>query len=237
MVDTMDSTAKAKPARRHYLILMISLIVLLALQPALDEGLWGKLCMLILFTATAVGGVYAATDGRRLPVAAVVLACASVLTSWLTLFVESQALLIADHATYIVFCTYVALVILIHVSTVPAVTRDIVKGAVCAYLLFGIAWAVLYSLIEHVQPGSFAMPTPSEEVARDLFLSSGTFTPFLYYSFVTLTTMGYGDITPVGDVARMLSVLEGVLGITYLAVVIAGLVGIRVSQTVAGIKR
>jgi hypothetical protein len=128
-------------------------------------------------------------------------------------------------------------VILIHVTTVPTVTRDIVKGAVCAYLLFGIAWAVLYSLIEYVQPGSFAMPTPNEEVSRDLFLTSGRFTPFLYYSFVTLTTLGYGDMTPVSDVARMLSVLQAIFGSVYLAVVIAGLVGVWVSRAVTAGKR
>ncbi|UCG32352.1 MAG: two pore domain potassium channel family protein [Phycisphaerales bacterium] len=236
MTEAMDSTARPKPARQHYLILMVSLILLLALQPVLDEGLVGNLCMLALFTATAVGGVYAATGSRRFLMAAVVLACASVLTSWLTLFVQSRVLLIADHATHIVFCTYLAVVILIHVCTVPTVTRDIVKGAICAYLLFGITWAVLYSLIEHAQPGSFAMPALSEEPLREFFLTSGEFTPYLYYSFVTLTTMGYGDITPVSDAARMLSVLEGILGSIYLAVVIAGLVGLRVSRAVAAGK-
>jgi voltage-gated potassium channel len=237
MPDAMDSTATPQPARQHYMILLVSLIVLLVLQPALNERLLGRLCMLLLFTATAIGGVYAATGSRRFLMAAVVLACASVLTSWLTLFVRSRGLLIANHATYIAFCAYLAVVILIHVSTVPTVTRDIVKGAVCAYLLFGIAWAILYSLIEYVQPGSFAMPTLSGKPLPESFLTSRDLTPFLYYSFVTLTTMGYGDITPASDAARMLSALEGILGIIYLAVVIAGLVGIRVSQAVAGARR
>jgi hypothetical protein len=237
MTDALDSAAKRKPARQHYLILMISLIVLLALQPVLDEGLLGQVGMLVLFTGIAVGGVHAATGSKRLLTVAIVLALGSLLSSWVTLFVDSRVLMIVDHATHVAFCAYVATVILIHVATVPTVTGDIVRGAVCAYLLLGLVWAFAYSVLEYVQPGSFDQPAREAVHLGDFFLTSGEFTPFLYYSFVTMTTLGYGDMTPVSDVARMLSVLQAVFGSVYLAVVIAGLVGVWVSRALTTGKR
>ena len=90
----------------------------------------------------------------------------------------------------------------------------------CAYFMIGFGWGFIYRLTEHITPGSFKIATANEIAFSD----------YSYYSFVTLTTLGYGDITPLTHAAQMLSVLEAAIGQFYLAVLIAGLVGKYIAQ-------
>jgi hypothetical protein len=95
-------------------------------------------------------------------------------------------------------------------------------GAAVVYLLMAIMWTFIFSALETLHPGSFKIPEN-----QDILISRN----FLYYSFVTLTTLGYGDITPVTSLARSLCVLEAVIGQLYLVVQVAWLVGVHVSQS------
>ena len=100
---------------------------------------------------------------------------------------------------------------------------DQVLGGVVLYLNIGLTFAVTYSLIEHLLPGSFELPNPVP--GRPIHPSY-----FVYFSFVTLTTVGYGDTVPLGAAARSLSTLEAALGQLYPAIILARLVSIEVSQ-------
>lgn len=112
-------------------------------------------------------------------------------------------------------------VMLARVFAPGPVTSYRLVGAVVAYLLVGLTWAYLYDLVEVLRPGSFHAPRGVAE---------GSYPAVLYYSFVTLTTVGYGDITPVSSVARALSNLESLIGVLYPAV----LIGRLLSKQVAG---
>ena len=83
-------------------------------------------------------------------------------------------------------------------------------------------WAFVYSVLESIQPGSFTIGEGQIDVGRRLYI---------YYSFVTITTLGYGDITPTTDLANSFSFLEAVTGQLYLAILIARLVGIQIAQS------
>jgi hypothetical protein len=98
-----------------------------------------------------------------------------------------------------------------------------VVGAICVYLLLGSIWAVSYAMIESISPGSFA-GAALENVA-------GWDTRWLYFSFITLTTLGYGDITPVTNTARVLVYTEAIVGVFYMAVMVAGLVSGYISAS------
>ncbi len=89
-------------------------------------------------------------------------------------------------------------------------------------ILFGLCWGLLFALVEQLSPGSFNFPT--HELSADLLRE------FIYYSLVTLTTVGYGDITPVTPVAQGFSNLEAIVGQIYLVVLVARLVGLHVAQ-------
>lgn len=99
-----------------------------------------------------------------------------------------------------------------------------ILGAVCGYLLLGLMWSLLYAAVETLAPGSFALAAGDSESSDVKRSALG------YYSFVTLSTVGYGDITPATPLARTLSWIEAVTGQFYLAVLVAGLVGFKVSQ-------
>ncbi len=96
-------------------------------------------------------------------------------------------------------------------------------GAVCVYLMLGVIWALCYALLEAIVPGSF------EGIAEHA--ASASWNPdWVYFSFVTLTTLGYGDILPQTFSARALSYFEAIVGQFYLAVLVAGLVGAYLSE-------
>jgi hypothetical protein len=111
--------------------------------------------------------------------------------------------------------------ILVYLFSEREVTPDLIIGSICGYLILGFFWTYLYSILEMFNAGSFQIPA-----------GMGTEnTHFTYYSFVTLTTLGYGDITPLSQPARSFSLLEAVVGQLYVAILIARLVGTHIAQT------
>ena len=98
------------------------------------------------------------------------------------------------------------------------ISANRIIGAVCVYLMLGVIWALTYSLLEAGIPGSFA--GLSEQAAGSKWDPD-----WVYFSFVTLTTLGYGDILPVTSSARAMAYFEAIVGQFYLAVLVAGLVG------------
>ncbi len=129
------------------------------------------------------------------------------------------------------FMWYMLFVIFTDTLGRKKVTFDTVMGASCAYILLGLAFASIYSLLEWIQPASFSIPPAPEAVT--LFWGSATKELSLtYFSLLTMTTIGYGDVLPVSPLARNISVLEAMLGQLYLAIVIARLVGIEIADRV-----
>ena len=95
-------------------------------------------------------------------------------------------------------------------------------------MLVGLAWAFLFSLLEVLQPGSFNLPELSAEPLDLAAMEVRRLSVFMYYSLVTLTTLGYGDITPVTPLARNLAAFEAVIGQLYIAILVARLVGLHI---------
>ena len=101
------------------------------------------------------------------------------------------------------------------------IDRNKIVGAICIYLLIGLIWALMYLFIAQSVPGAF---NGMEQVVW-----YENFADAAYYSFVTLTTLGYGDISPVTPVARFLVYMEAIVGVFYMAILVASLIGMRVS--------
>lgn len=134
----------------------------------------------------------------------------------------------AANVARILFIGYAAASILRAIFRHPSVSIDSIFGAVCAYLLIGVAWGTAYSVVEAVHPHSFRAADEKTAAAID---NEELRSPILiYYSFITLTTVGYGDITPASPAARTLTWLEAMTGQFYIAVLVSALVGIRISQ-------
>lgn len=128
------------------------------------------------------------------------------------------------------FLLYTTVLILLRVFAEEIVTMDTLSTALCVYLLMGYIWSTLYGLIYLLAPGSFHLPmgwTPATEkgIATDVPINLMT-----YFSFTTLTTLGYGDVLPIRGSARAAVILEAVLGHFYLAVLVARLVGLHIAD-------
>jgi len=124
-----------------------------------------------------------------------------------------QTAVIVRLASYGLSAALLAFIVLFRVFAGGRVNEHRILGAVSGYLLLGLTWATIYGLVEAVYPGAFVRN-----------VASGDRRDWIYYSFVTLTTTGYGDITPVHPVARTLAILEALVGQLYPAILIARLV-------------
>ena len=129
------------------------------------------------------------------------------------------------------FFSYIAWLILADIFKARMVTLDIIAAGISVYLFFGNICGFIYAIISHVDPGAFNIPAVTASYLGDSIENIGS---AMYFSFVTLTTLGYGDITPVNDFARSLAFLEAAMGQIYLTVLIASLVGIHISSPKRG---
>ena len=109
------------------------------------------------------------------------------------------------------------------------ISSEKIYGAVCAYLLIGFLFASVYGFVALVDPDafSFSAALKADLIGRSGGHGSGIFT---YYSFVTMSTLGYGDISPVSSTACTIAWIQAVLGQLYLAIMIAGLVGAHITR-------
>ena len=214
------------PAKRptRHLALLCFLLLLFISAPFLAPLRYGVLVMLIIGAAVLLSGSYAVSQRKKLFYVSLVLALAAVVLNCVLLFVSSQGLILLSNICLLMVLALFTASILTDVFRSGRVTADKIYGALCVYLLIGFAWGILYAILEQVEPGSFSAPQETsginENVARVMRMR--------YFSWVTLTTVGFGDIAPRSPAARMFSTLEAVMGQIYLAVLVARLVGLHI---------
>ncbi len=108
-------------------------------------------------------------------------------------------------------------------------TSERIFGALCAYVFIGLLFALIFAHLEYREPGSFYIS--NDLLAERAANESAQLNIFTYYSFVTMTTLGYGDVTPIAENARTLAWLEALIGQLYLAVMVAGFVAVHISES------
>ena len=211
--------------RKHigrFLFLLICLISLFVLRPFLEGYIRVRLLMDISITFLLISGAYAVSQKRATFVIGLSIAIPAVLIQWSSYMLALGFLEVIAKLFSSIFFAYVAVVILNYLFREKKVTADVIYGAVCVYLLIGLVWGAGYSFLELYQPASF-------ELGK---FSDADLTRFIYFSYVTMTTLGYGDITPLSSPAQFLSLLEAITGQLYLAVIIARLVGMHITQSI-----
>ncbi|GBC63643.1 ion transporter [Desulfonema ishimotonii] len=212
------------PFRGRFLFLIISMLLLLILSPFL-QGIWGmRLIVDIFFAATLLSAVYAVHEEKKHTLINAFLAIPMLISLVLRHLIEEQGFFITMvgnfFGTLLILFTLFSVLSFVYRQT--EVTRDVLHAAIVVYLLFGLMWSILYSILEGIEPGSFKLGDS---------LISDRRVVFLYYSFVTLTTLGYGDITPLTSKASALSIVEAIIGQLYLVIQVAWLVGMYTSRS------
>lgn len=217
------------PLEYRYGTLFMSLLLLLAVPAFLPERL-EMLGTTIVFTLVVSAGVGAVAQTQRTFRAALLIAAPAVLLFWVGPSIGTLVPVIVGDVLLAAFLAYAAATILNRVLQAGHVDAEVIYGAVCVYFLLAVFWGVLFVLLEILAPGSFNLPDHLSLAGGTRFDSS----PMMYYSFVTITTLGYGDVTPVTELARLLALLEAVLGQLYLVILIARLVGLYTAHSFSG---
>ena len=195
---------------------------MLIVAPLAEEFVRLRMLMDIFWTAIFIAIIYAVSHKKHHILIALLLALPMLGSIWSSYFVKLSAVVVVGALCGAAFFIFAIIQILIFIYSQKEVTRDLIVGAAIVYLLMALAWSFIFGAVESLHPGSFSIPE---------IQGISTSRSFLYYSFVTITTLGYGDITPVTSLARSLCILEAVVGQLYLVVQVAWLVGVHVSQS------
>lgn len=205
----------------RFLFLLISLLLILTLRPFLEVFIGINLLMDFFGSVILFSGIYAVSRKRHIFYISLIIALPALISQWSSHVVAVPSFLLVGKIFAGLFYAFMVIVILNYLFKEKEITADMIVGAICVYLLIGMMWAAIFSVLEILQPGSFKMPEIMGTEIRH----------FSYYSFVTLTTLGYGDITPLTAPSRSLSILEAIMGQLYVAILIARLVGIHIAQS------
>jgi hypothetical protein len=205
-----------------FLFLLISILCILVFVPIFKGFVEIRILTNIFLTTTLISGVYAVSKKKHVLLTAVFLAMPFFASMWTGILLKVPSLVLVGECFGILFTGFIVIIILSFIFGEQEVTINVIHGAIVVYLLIAIMWAFIYSVLEIIQPGSFAIGEGQIEVGRLLFI---------YYSFVTITTLGYGDITPVTAPANSFAILEAVTGQIYLVVLVARLVGMHIAQS------
>lgn len=220
-----DAASQDESTSGHrYLYLLISLLVLLLVSSFfIDENASASIDFLL--TAVLLAGVYSISHSKKLFIISIVLAAPILVLRWSAhLFINETATLIGLIFA-VLFFVFNTGTILRDLVTTPRVTTDTILGAISAYILIGLSWGMAYMAIEFVHPGSFT--TAAGVISETTY----DFAQLVYYSFVCLTTLGFGDINPLYPPVRVLSYLEAVTGQIYLTVLVARFVGLHLQNS------
>ena len=217
-----------------YLVLLVSLESLTWTGAFYGEGQaapgvgfdWEDLNILI----TLLAGIFAISRTKRVLVTASTLGVLAFAAAWSSEAMGTTSLFVAGDVAMLAFFGFTAAMVIHDIWKAERVSSDTVIGSVCAYMLIGATWALLYSLTELVSPGSFHF-TAAAAGAAEQVMRHRDYPVLMYFSFVTLASLGYGDIIPVHGGARMLATAEAIVGQFYVAILVARLVALHLAHS------
>jgi hypothetical protein len=215
-----DRAADTRESQINITIFLGLLILTVFIMPALgfgetDERWYGNVVSSVLLVA----GTALAWHRRGLFIGSAIIGGIALLIRWIAFWNPSHLWIVRAEVATLVAILVISLLLLLRIFRRKGeITYATIQAAISIYLLFGLAWANAYLIVIQTNPHSF-------QSTVSLSLSSST--AWLYYSYVTLTTLGYGEITPLSDVARVLSIGEALTGQLYLAVLVARLIGMQ----------
>jgi hypothetical protein len=209
---------------RRFAYLAKSLALLIIAYPYLETNIPGQLALTVITIFVMISLVVAVSDNKRNIIIALCFALpwfATLLIN-LPLFEHDRTILVRKEIIFAVLLfSFTTFNIFMHLLKSREITSEILFASVCVYLLVGLTWATLYIFLEYVAPGSFI--DTSGRIAIDA-------PRFLFFSYITLTTTGYGTLVPDSDPARSLALTEAIIGQLYLAILVARLVGLHISK-------
>ena len=198
--------------KSRFLYIILSIMLVILVTPYLRyTGKTGHIFTTLLAAMVPLTTFYALTADRKRAIIILFIAAPFVILDGMSVFFANRYLMIAAISFGIVLYLCIVVLLVNKLLSYRVVTADLIYCSISTYFLIGIMWSGIYLVLESIKPGSFSgISDPGE---------------FVYFSFVTLTTVGFGDITPESILSKRLAVLEAAMGGIYLAVIIAMIVG------------
>ena len=216
--DGIESTALPFHRRNKGAILLVTLLLLILLAPLGQLFKDSKLLDMTLATIVMAASLHAISYRRRSTVyLAAVLATLAVISGWMQVGFDSNVHQILSHSFGAALYLYIAGLLFKVILIEDDITIDQIFAAVAIYIFIGLTWAHFYALADAFQPGSIDFGTATESIEPNI--------SYIYFSFITLTTLGYGDMLPVTAGAKSLVIVEAITGVMFIAVLISTLVG------------
>jgi ion channel len=215
-----STTISTHSQKGKFFYLFLAQVLLLVLFPYMDRSGLPTVFFRLLGAAAFLSAVYAVSNKRAQWITALVLAVSAGTMHTIFAFRPNPKIVVPMLICTIAFLAFTLVSLLRAVILAERVTRDTIYGALSVYLLMAITWGAAYMLLETLQPGALAMDAirhPNHQM--DWF-------DCVFYSYATVTTLGYGDIVPITAQARSLSILEAISGVLYVAVLVARIVGL-----------
>jgi hypothetical protein len=209
---------------KGYKALLYALTITLLAFPVLDSFTYIRTIIGILFVGVLLVAVRAVANLRKQVLFSSVVGVVGIIGYFGDLLGYGAWFKAMGMLGFGLFFITVGIIILMNIMLhIRRVTAELVYGAINVYLLIGLSFAFILALVEFIQPGSITG-------LESLSVSDDSIIPFLYFSFVTMTTLGYGDISPTTGPAASLVYVEAIVGQLYVAIMIARLVGLYVAH-------
>lgn len=218
---------KAFIHRDKYRIFLFSIAALLFLEPLVPDPVISYYISLVLFTLILITGVYAVRGKRRHLIHSLVLLLPTLVLFWLQVPTDNEFYIIIARTSPVLLFSYISVLIFMDVLTTRQVNADMIAGGVSVYLMMGLIFGLIYQAHFLLDPGTFSVSESLEVANVD---ETNTLYLFTYFSFVTMTTLGYGDISPLALHTRNLVQIETLAGQMYVAIFIARLVSIQTAN-------
>ncbi len=204
-------------------VLLAALALLFLSSPIVDDLPHGDVIEALLVTLVMVFAVLAVGGQRRSLIAALALASPAVVMRWVNHIRPDLVHPYVIPLPTVLFFGFVAAQLMHFILRARRVDTNVLCAGIAGYLMLGLLWMPLYVAVGRLNPGAFDISAASNIRSMDGFNG-------FYFSFVTLCTVGYGDIAPVSKVAKMLAVMEAITGLFYVAVLISRLVAVYSSS-------
>ncbi|MHC4126614.1 MAG: potassium channel family protein [Planctomycetota bacterium] len=225
------------PSPYRFSVLLAMLVVLIVGAPILEAVEPGGLPRLAesvtagLFFAMLLSAVNAVSQRGIVIVAALLLVVLLVVLWIVNQFVDSRWIAVVAEADAAILLGFTITVLFGYLFRTDHVTWNTIAASLCIYLLMIVLWAEVYAIVALLDPAAFKLPADYISVGAYKNFSGQGSAIALYYSLVTMTTLGYGDIVPVSPPARALAGMQAVTGQLYIAVLVARLVGLHIAQS------
>lgn len=209
-----------KQLSRNNIILLVCLLLIIFFYPTLSKQ--RLLIRDIIFTAIIFSGTYSLNFSKKTRNILIISGIITIVLTWIYYFFDKDILGLVSFLSFFSFNMFITVFMVRHIARSQQVTLTIIMNSINGYLMIGILGAVLLAIAEVLQ--KFFFHTNAGAINFTGNAAAG-FHDYLYFSFVTLTTLGYGDITPVSAFAKSLTIVIAVSGQLYLTILIALLVG------------